>query len=157
MKKQNIFVIVLILLLVGITIVFFFGRSGKKDLLLTDNNAEEWNGDQKLPSGANSDDKTIKIPGISSLVFISDQKGQKVNFYNPKENDCLFRMTLYIEDKQYWQSGYIDPGKGYYDITLDDTLQSGDYNGVLLIECYKEEGTALNSAKVEFDLKVVNE
>ena len=108
MKKRNIFVIVLILVLVGITIVFFFGRSGKKDLLPTDNNAEEWNGDQKLPSGANSDDKTIKIPGISSLVFISDQKGQKVNFYNPKENDCLFRMTLYIEDKQYWQSGYID-------------------------------------------------
>lgn len=157
MKKRNIFVIVLILLLVGITIVFFFGRSGKKDLLPTDNNAEEWNGDQKLPSGTKSDDKTIKIPGISSLVFISDQKGQKVNFYNPKGNDCLFRMTLYIEDKQYWQSGYIDPGKGYYDITLDDTLQSGDYSGYLLIECFKEDGTALNNAKVEFQLKVVDE
>lgn len=147
----------MILLLVGITIFFFFGRSDKKTLLPTDNNAEEWNGDQKLPSGAKSDDKTIKIPGISSLVFIENQKEQKVNFYNPKENDCLFRMTLYIEDKQYWQSGYIDPGKGYYDITLDDTLQSGEYNGALLIECYKEEGTALNSAKVEFNLKVVNE
>ena len=156
MKKRKL-CIIMILLLVGITIFFFFGRSGKEDLLPTDNNAEEWNGDQKLPSGAKSDDKTIKIPGISSLVFISDQKGQKVNFYNPKENDCLFRMTLYIEDKQYWQSGYIDPGKGYYDITLDDSLQSGDYNGALLIECYKEEGTALNNAKVEFNLKVVNE
>lgn len=156
MKKRKL-CIIMILLLVGITIFFFFGRSDKKTLLPTDNNAEEWNGDQKLTSGAKSDDKTIKIPGISSLVFIEDQKGQKVNFYNPKENDCLFRMTLYIEDKQYWQSGYIDPGKGYYDITLDDTLQSGEYNGALLIECYKEEGTALNSAKVEFNLKVVNE
>lgn len=156
MKKRKL-CIIMILLLVGITIFFFFGRSGKKDLLPIDNNAEEWNGDQKLPSGAKSDDKTIKIPGISSLVFIEDQKGQKVNFYNPKENDCLFRMTLYIEDKQYWQSGYIDPGKGYYDITLDAMLKSGDYNGALLIECYKEEGTALNSAKVEFNLKVVNE
>lgn len=157
MKKRNIFVIVLILLLVGITIVFFFGRSGKKDLLPTDNNAEEWNGDQKLLSGTKSDSKTIKVPGVSSLVFIADQKGQKVNFYNPKENDCLFRMTLYIEDKEYWQSGYVNPGKGYYDITLDDTLQSGDYNSALFIECFKEEGTALNSAKVEFNLKVVNE
>lgn len=155
MKKRKL-CIIMILLLVGITIFFFFGRSGKKDLLPTDNNAEEWNGDQKLPFGAKSDDKTIKIPGISSLVFIADQKEQKVNFYNPEENDCLFRMTLYIEDKQYWQSGYIDPGKGYYDITLDDMLKSGDYNGALLIECYKEEGTALNSAKVEFKLKVVN-
>ena len=154
MKKRKL-CIIMILLLMGITIFFFLGRSGKKDLLPTDNNAEDWNGDQKLPSGANADSKTIKVPGVSSLVFAADQKGQKVNFYNPKENDCLFRMTLYIEDKEYWQSGYVNPGKGYYDITLDDTLQSGDYNSALLIECYKEEGTALNSAKVEFNLKVV--
>lgn len=156
MKKRKICMI-MILLLVGIIIFFFFGRSDKTVLLPTDNNAEDWNGDQKLPSGAKLDSKTIKVPGVSSLVFVADQKGQKVNFYNPKENDCLFRMTLYIEDKEYWQSGYVNPGKGYYDITLDDMLKSGEYNGALLIECYKEEGTALNSAKVEFNLKVVNE
>lgn len=156
MKKRKICTI-MILLLVGIIIFFFFGRSDKTVLLPTDNNAEEWNGDQKLPSGAKADSKTIKVPGISSLVFAVDQKEQKVNFYNPKENDCLFRMTLYIEDKEYWQSGYVDPGKGYYDITLDDTLKSGDYSGALLIECFRNEGTALNNARVEFDLKVVEE
>ena len=45
--------------------------------------------------------------------------------------------------------------KGYYNITLDDTLESGDYNAYLFVECFKEEGKALNSAKVEFNMKVV--
>lgn len=160
MKKKKTFFTtccLLLLLLVSFIIVFFFRGTGNNILLPKDNSAEEWNGDQKLPSGEKSDEKTIKIPGISSLVFIANQKEQKVNFYNPKENTCLFRMTLYIEESQYWQSGYIDPGKGYYNITLNDALKSGEYNGYLLIECFKENGTALNNAKVEFQLKVVDE
>ncbi len=156
-KKSFLIIFLLLLLLVGFIIVFLFKGTGNNILLPKDDSAEEWNGDQKLPSGEKSDEKTIKIPGISSLVFISNQKEQKVNFCNPKENTCLFRMTLYIEENQYWQSGYIDPGKGYYSIALDNVLKSGDYNGYLLIECFKEDGTALNNAKVEFQLKVVDE
>ena len=160
MKRKKCLLIIcclLLLLLCSFIIVFFFKGTGNKILLPKDNSAEEWNGDQKLPSGEKSDEKTIKIPGISSLVFIANQKEQKVNFYNPKENTCLFRMTLYIEENPYWQSGYIDPGKGYYSIALDNVLKSGDYNGYLLIECFKDNGTALNNAKVEFQLKVVDE
>lgn len=160
MKRKKYFLIIcclLLLLLCSFIIVFFFKGTGNKILLPKDNSAEEWNGDQKLPSGEKSGEKTIKIPGISSLVFIANQKEQKVNFYNPKENTCLFRMTLYIEESQYWQSGYIDPGKGYYNIALDNVLKSGDHNGYLLIECFKEDGTVLNNAKVEFQLKVVDE
>lgn len=145
-------------MLCGFILCFFFGRSDDdKSLLPTDGIAVEWDGEQKLPTGVKTDEKTIKIPGIGSLTFIANQKEQKVNFYNPKENDCLFRMTLYVDNEQYWQSGYVDPGKGYYDITLDDTLKSGDYSGALLIECFRDEGTALNNARVEFDLKVVEE
>ena len=160
MKRKKTIIIIcclLLLLLIGFIIVFLFKGTGNNILLPKDDSAEEWNGDQKLPSGEKPDEKTIKIPGISSLVFIANQKEQKVNFYNPKENTCLFRMTLYIEESQYWQSGYIDPGKGYYNITLNDVLKSGEYNGYLLIECFKENGTALNNAKVEFQLNVVEE
>lgn len=157
MKKRKICIVVVLLLLCGLIIFFLFGRSDNKSLLPTDGIAVEWDGEQKLPTGVKTDDKTIKIPGIGSLTFIANQKEQKVNFYNPKENDCLFRMTLYVDNEQYWQSGYVDPGKGYYDITLDDTLKTGDYNGALLIECFRDEGTALNNARVEFDLKVVEE
>lgn len=134
MKRKNAILVIMLLLFLGFTIYFLLGHSSKKIFLSTDENAQDWEGNQKLPSGIKANDKTIKVPGISSLVFIANQRDQKVNFYNPKENTCLFRMTLYIEDKQYWQSGYVDPGKGYYDITLDDVLKIGEYDGTLLVE-----------------------
>ena len=43
------------------------------------------------------------------------------------------------------------------DIQLDEGLQSGDYAGTLLVECFKKDGTALNNAKVKFDLEVTEE
>lgn len=158
MKKKKFLpiIVLLLLLLFGFAIFFYFRCSDKeKLLLLSDENAEEWNGSQNLPNGEKSESKTIKIPGFDSLAFKANQKEQKVNFYNPEENDCLFLMTLFVDDKQYWQSGYVQPGKGYYNITLDDTLEYGDYNAYLFVECFKEEGKALNSAKVEFQMKVV--
>lgn len=154
-KKRFLIIMFLLLLLICIIILFSFGRSPENILLPSDENAEEWNGKQNLPNGAKSETKTIKIPGFDSLAFTAGQKEQKVNFFNPEENDCLFRMTLFIDDVQYWQSGYVEPGKGYYNITLDDTLEYGDYNAYLFVECFKEEGKALNSAKVEFKMKVV--
>lgn len=131
-KKSFLIICLLLLLLVGFIIVFLFKGTGNNILLPKDNSAEEWNGDQKLSSGEKSDEKTIKIPGISSLVFIANQKEQKVNFYNPKENTCLFRMTLYIEESQYWQSGYIDPGKMTNEMGAVGTahLYSNDSNAV---------------------------
>lgn len=148
----------IVTLLVGFTIFFLFGRSDGKILLPVDENAEDWNGDQRLPNGEKQDTDTIKIPGFDSLTFTANQKNQKVNFKNPEENLCLFRMTLFINDQQFWQSaGGVEPGKGYYDIDLDDVLQPGNYDGSLLVECFREDGTALNSAKVKFKVKVVEE
>lgn len=158
-KKKFIPIIILLLLLFGFTIFFFFGRScrdDKKVLLPVDENAEEWNGDQRLQNGKEEDTNTIKIPGFDSLTFIANRRNQQVNFKNPSENSCLFRMTLFVDDKQYWQSpGVIEPGKGYYEIELDELLESGDYDGALLTECFKDDGTVLNSAKVKFDVTVV--
>ena len=156
MKKRNIFVIVLLLLLFGFIIFFRFGRSDDKILLPVDENAQNWDGDQKLPNGEKQETNSIKIPGFDSLTFTANQKIQQVNFKNPEGNNCLFRMTLFINDEQSWQSaGGIEPGKGYYEIELDDVLKSGDYDGLLLVECFKDDGTALNNAKVKFSVKVV--
>lgn len=156
MKKIKICMTVLLLLLCSFIIFFLFGRSDNKTLLPVDENAQDWDGDQKLLNGKQEETKSIKIPGFDSLTFTANQKTQQVNFKNPEENSCLFRMTLSIADKQYWQSaGGIEPGKGYYEIQLDDVLQPGDYDGSLLVECFKDDGTALNSAKVKFDVKVV--
>ena len=91
------------------------------------------------------------------MVFIADQTTQKVNFYNPEINDCLFLMSLYVDEELLWQSGYVKPGDGYYEIELSRALPEGENfkNGCLRIQCYKLDGTTLNSARVSFKLMIV--
>lgn len=152
MKKKYIALIVL-LLLIGSAIAILLLHPEKPENLLSDDTAQEWQGDQPL---YNPQDKAkmIDIPGITSLVFKPDEKNQKVNLYNPETNDCLFRFNLIVDDKQYWQSGFCAPGHGYYDIELDETIPGGTYTAYMLVECFKEDGTKLNGANVEFQLEV---
>lgn len=156
MKRKHLLILLLLLLLIGSAAIFLYYHQqpdNKPDNLITDESADNWQGDQELYK-PQSEVPMIKIPGITSLVFAPDTVNQKVNFYNPEENDCLFRMTLNVDGKEYWQSGYCAPGKGYYDIKLDEPIEAGTYSAYLLVECFKEDGTALNAANVEFDLEV---
>lgn len=155
MKRKKSFLIILCFaLLLLFAFIFFFGRQEKIDnpLLPIDELAEKWKGNQDLPS--EGENKQIDVLGFKSLVFISNQTSQKVNFYNPSENDCLFKLTLYANDKQLWESGYIQPNDGYYDIEISDPLDVGEYDGKLIYQCYKDDGTQLNSAVVTFKLTV---
>lgn len=155
MKKKKCFLIIIcIVILLLIAFIFLSGRKGETEnpLLPIDELAEKWKGTQDLPS--DGENKQIDVPGFKSLVFISNQTSQKVNFYNPSENDCLFKLTLYADDNQIWESGYIKPNDGYYDIELNESLNIGEYAGKLLYQCYKEDGTQLNSAVVSFKLTV---
>lgn len=156
MKRKHILILLLLLLLIGSAAIFLYYHQqpdNKPDNLITDESADNWQGDQELYK-PQSDVPMITIPGITSLVFAPDTVNQKVNFYNPEENDCLFRMTLNVDGKEYWQSGYCAPGKGYYDIELTEPIEAGTYSAYLLVECFKEDGTRLNGANVEFDLQV---
>ena len=155
MKKKKCFLIIIcIVILLLIAFIFLSGRKGKTEnpLLPIDELAEKWKGNQDLPS--EGENKQIDVPGFKSLVFISNQTSQKVNFYNPSENDRLFKLTLYADDKQLWESGYIQPSDGYYDIEISDPLDNGEYEGKLIYQCCKEDGTQLNSAVVSFKLTV---
>ena len=88
MKKKKCFLIILcIAVLLLIAFIFLSGRQGKEDkpLLPIDELAEKWKGNQDLPSSGQN--KEIDIPGFKTLVFKANQTSQKVNFYNPSEND----------------------------------------------------------------------
>lgn len=120
-----------------------------------DDGAVKWEGDQNLAKPHKA--ATIAIPGFNTLTFIADQKEQKVNFHNPDTNKCLFLMTLYVEGEVYWQSGYVEPGKGYYIIELVEGIPVGVYDSELRIQCFRMSGEELNSAKVTFELTVLEE
>lgn len=157
MKKRKKIILILIILLLLILCIFLFFVFGRQEdspfpFLKHDDTAQEWEGDQKLPNGKMS--KTIEIPGFQSLNLFASSDTQKVNFHNPESNDCLMRMTLFADDIQLWQSGYIEPGKGFYEIALDEVPEIGNYDGRLQVECFKENGTKLNGAVVNFDLEI---
>ena len=118
-----------------------------------DSNAVQWEGDKTSPNP--QENGVIAIPGFETLQFKANELSQQVNFHNPETNNCLFLMTLYVEKEEYWQSGYVEPGKGYYNIELSKPLDAGEYKAELRIRCFRESGEELNSAKVTFDLTVL--
>ena len=153
------FAIIIILLLVNLFLILLpaNGNRGGQTNLSTDDNAERWNGEQELPKSSLSETPAIAIPGFNEMVFIANQRTQDVNFYNPEINNCLFLMSLYVDEELLWQSGYIKPGDCYYQIELNKGLEASTNfkNGCLRIQCYKPDGTVLNSAKINFNLLVI--
>ena len=127
--------------------------------LTTDENAQDWTGEQDVYEGEKNTD-TIDIPGYGSITLKADASEQSVNLYNPEQNTCYFRMTLLLSDgTQLWQSGLIEPGKGIYDITLEQTLAAGSYeDAVLKYECFAMDDaqTPLNGSEIKLTLNVIN-
>ena len=133
-------------------IVFEMLRFGEdKSNRNDDSNSVEWTGKQY--SEAEESTKNIAIPGQSKMLFKAGETAQKVNIYNPEENDCYMIFTLQIDDETIWKSGECLPGYGYYDIDLDYPLKAGTYNASLIHECFRGD-TKLNSAKMEVEIVV---
>ncbi|MCC8101927.1 MAG: tRNA (uracil-5-)-methyltransferase [Clostridiales bacterium] len=122
-----------------------------------DENAVAWTGEQETDVEKNED--TIDIPGYGSLTLQAGETEQSVNFYNPEQNTCYFRMTLLLPDgTQLWQSGLIEPGQGLYEITLEQGLEAGEYeDAVLKYECFAmdDDRTPLNGSEIKLTLNVI--
>ena len=161
-----ILLIVLVILLVGAGVFVglkwnnWFGEDAPQGGgLTTDENAQDWTGEQDVYEGEKNTD-TIDIPGYGSITLKADSAEQSVNLYNPEQNTCYFRMTLLLSDgTQLWQSGLIEPGKGIYDITLEQTLAAGSYeDAVLKYECFAMDDaqTPLNGSEIKLTLNVIS-
>lgn len=113
----------------------------------------------------------ISIPGYESLSFKAGKKKQSVNFYNPAENTCYFRISLGLKaddieagepagggeakEEALWTSELLEPGESIKSIELTKGLESGEYPAVLKYECFSlKDETPLNGSKVELTLKV---
>ena len=150
-KKYLLLILLLLLIIVIVVLCLWLSKPDNKDNLPIDDAAVTWEGEQELLHKKSSENK-IAIPCFDSLVFNANQTEQAVNFYNPQKNSCLFKMGLYVNEDLLWESGYVQPGDGYYTITINQSLNAGEYPGYLLVNCFLSDGTELNSAKVEFTL-----
>lgn len=162
MRKEKVIILVLVCALIAaiIYILFSFNRCGYNTPAIThggeittDDEAVDYVGDKPTTRLKNGQ-KGIVIPGFDTLVFVADQESQKVNFFNPSENTCYFKMSLVVDNVTLWQSGNVPPGKGYYNIKTKP-LSKGSYTAYLKIECFKDDLTRLNSADVQIKLEVI--
>jgi len=97
----------------------------------------------------------ISIPGYESLDFKTGKTKQSVDFYNPDENTCFFRISLVLNEDTLWTSDYIEPGEHVKSIELSKELDSGDYPATLKYECFRlTDKTPLNGSDIELTLTV---
>lgn len=116
------------------------------------------------------ENSNISIPGYESLEFKAGKTKQSVDFYNPDDNTCFFRISLVIkygadtangkegnvgEETVLWTSEMIEPGEHVKNIKLDKELESGEYAAILKYECFSlKDKTPLNGSNVELTLNV---
>lgn len=116
------------------------------------------------------ENSNISIPGYESLEFKAGKTKQSVDFYNPDDNTCFFRISLVIkygadtangkegnvgEETVLWTSEMIEPGEHVKSIKLSKELESGEYAAILKYECFSlKDKTPLNGSNVELMLKV---
>ena len=112
----------------------------------------------------------IAIPGYESLTFTAGKKKQSVDFYNPDENTCYFRISLVLkgetdtangeegnagEETVLWTSDFIEPGEHVKSIKLSKELENGEYTATLKYECFSlKDKTPLNGSNIELTLNV---
>ena len=99
----------------------------------------------------------ISVPGYEKLELVAGQKKQNVYLNNPDENTCYFVMSLILEDGTIiWKSDYLEPGRAFDRIELNQPLEKGSYGNVTLqYDCYSTvDQRELNGSAVTITLEV---
>lgn len=133
------------------SIAYCLNRCGIKELPdggAIDSVATVLTGERRVDYIGNT--SNISIPGWEYINLNADSIDQYVNFRNPSENSCLFKMTLFVDDNEEWVSELTKPGCGFYDIQLSQSYPAGERGGKLRIQCYDVNGSELSSATVYF-------
>lgn len=106
---------------------------------------------------SNSEPGSILIPGYSAAEMNEGDTTLHLSIGNPKENDCGFYATLMLKDGTVlYKSELLEPGYGLEEVPLNQTLEKGEYDALVLYQCVTldEEHTLKNSAESAFKLYV---
>lgn len=98
---------------------------------------------------------SITIPAVTGINLKSGQLQQKVDFYNPKENQCYFVISIYLsDDTLIYKSDFLAPTETITEINLLQTLQKGTYKNCRMVyNCYTLDSKAtLNSGDVKIEI-----
>lgn len=125
------------------------GKSGS-----VDGQATEWDDGLNAPSEIEG---RILIPGYSGASMKAGSKSLEIRIGNPKENTCYLQASLQLEDGTVlYESGLIEPGKGFDEIELTQSLDAGTYKALIHYQGYslEDDPEMLNSCDSAFTLTV---
>ena len=100
--------------------------------------------------------ENIAIPGYEKLDFAAGKTAQIVDLKNPAENNCVFVLSLTLEDgTTLWTGKALSPGEAFTRIMLERALDAGEYPATLHYDCYTiEDNQPLNGAEIQLTLEV---
>ena len=152
-----IFLLILLILFVGI-LAYIIIKDKNQEMVGSsahiDRDATEW--DDGIDN-ENESEGRILVPGYSGAKMKNGDKVLNLRIGNPKENTCYLQATLQLADGTVlYESGLIEPGKGYDSVELNQTLGVGEYEAFVHYQGYSmdESKEQLNSCDSAFILKV---
>ena len=147
------FVGVCIIVIVLIVILSLKGCNGTTPR--DNNNSSDTTSDKVLDFTPAEERKSIQIPAVTGIYMRAGQLNQTVDFYNPKENNCYFVISLYLsDDTLIYKSDMIAPAEHIKEITLLQELKRGIYRNCRLVyNCYSlDNKTQLNGSNVVLEI-----
>lgn len=118
----------------------------------------KWDGNS-ITVNRDKPEKYIAIPCFTDVNFISNQTSQKVNIYNPEENECVMSFAIVLSDGTViWESDNVYPGYGFHDIEITQTLSAGTYEARLITRCFTmDKKSELNGSSFKFKINVIGD
>ena len=133
----------------------FLAAALSASLLCGCNGGKDSSSDTQQAVTQSADSSNINILGFETLEFNADETEQSVNFFNPDNNACYFRLSLIIDGETLWTGDYLAPDESISEIELSKALDKGTYNAVLKYECFTlDNKTPLNGAEINVTINV---
>lgn len=156
MKKRTLIIIVgIVATAIAVAGIAFFASYDRKKWANTSAEVVPWDVKIEEEKETSKEDE-ILIPGYVSMAMDANTREQTVSIGNPADNNCLFIIVLKLLDGTIlYESEYLRPGEGLKKITINQELDSGEYQAVIEYKCYSiEDKSPLNGGNVEFQLIV---
>lgn len=152
---QKIVVAVLVVLCIALLAAVVYLLKEKKTAPAADQ-IKDWDTGigEDPPQGA---DTGILIPGYDTAVMEAGSDHLPMSIGNPKDNQCLMKVTLSLEDgTELYESSLLAPGEGMEEVTFNQSMEEGIYDMTARFECFSRDDkhTPLNVADSGFVLIV---
>lgn len=160
-KKRywTLLVLLIVILIAGIAAAVYFSRQKDPETggnAYVDADASAWDDgiDTEEPREIT---ENILVPGYSGAEMKAGDTTLSLRIGNPEENTCYLQATLQLEDGTVlYESGLLEPGTGFEQIELNQTLEAGTYEELVHYQGYSmdEERSELNASDSAFTLTV---